>query len=206
MRRSRWAGFLLGCLILIPGCVSVWWKAGAGTQELERDKAACRAATADEVGFEACMTERGWWHSPGPGLHSDPVSRSGVREPVAKTPEMDTVSTPGVETKVSRSGEPPEASPDTSAAPGASVPVGQEAPLVGAEPAPVASSSPSSPSSRSYTMFWKLGASTQQLDTDQSACLEQSGLGVERESGPRWGESASFDRCMCARGWRGGPC
>lgn len=204
-RRMRGASLLLPLLLLAPGCVGVWWKAGAGTQELDRDKAACRAEAPAEDGFVACMSERGWWHSPGPGeakapgdaalsppppVPADPAGAPGTADPSARASGREPVAAPVSEPAVRRKAGP-------TAVPSAVAPA-------------TAASAPAAAAARgasgSSQVFWKFGASARELDRDQAACLEHSGLRVERDSGPRWGESAGFDRCMCARGWRGGSC
>ena len=212
----RGASLLLTLVFLVSGCIGVWWKAGAGTQELARDKAACRAEVADAEGFEACMSERGWWHSPGPGVarvSGDPTP--GTRDPAAvpasaarNSEAVDSSARVRASEPVSGSASEPALQPDA----GRSVvpPAGAAAAAAAAAtPATVVSSPAAGATESAGTssgVFWKFGASASELERDQATCLEAGGLRVEREAGPRWGESAGFDRCMCARGWRGGPC
>lgn len=200
MRGRAWTSLLLPCLLATLGCVGVWWKAGAGTQELENDKAACRAEAPEEVGFEVCMEDRGWWHSTGPrevpaSLGVDGPRSSGA--PQQARPSVAPEAQRPVEPSSARSSEAP-----ATAAPGAQSASDPATSATSAMPPAENARARSSPSK----VFWKFGESAEQLDRDQAACSDESGFRVEREAGPRWGESIAFDRCMCARGWRGGSC
>jgi len=201
IRRWGWASVLLAL-----GCAEVWWQAGASTQELDRDKAACRAAAPDAAGFETCMAERGWWHSPYRREMQAPAAPEGARRSGTPDPAAAAVLPAAAASRAAHpASEParaPAAKPGTAATP--SRPAETTSAAAGAVPLPVAAASGGAVGSGQ--IFWKFGASMGELDQDQGACLEESGLRVEREAGPRWGESAGFDRCMCARGWRGGRC
>ncbi len=169
--------------LLVLGCVELWWKAGAGTDELERDKSACRAQATAERDFGECMAERGWWHSKGATTPA-----AGASEGAGQAPKA--AGTPGK----------PAAARHSPPAPATGASTAAETVGLDATPIPARDSS-----SSGAGIFWKMGASAQELAEDQAVCLEKSVLRVERLSGPRWGESADFDRCMYGLGWRGGP-
>jgi len=62
---------LLTLVGLSVGCAEIWYKRGATTADLDRERDACRAeaksagkSRAGEL-FEKCMADRGWYHSRG---------------------------------------------------------------------------------------------------------------------------------------------
>jgi hypothetical protein len=178
-------------LLLSSGCAEVWWKPMTGADELDRDRLACRAKTGGDEAFETCMADLGWWHSKpkSAALVSDPAVQVAVDRP-SEEPPPDS-NTPRSESRASEraTDEPVPREPDSSGATDEPVPREPE---------------PREPDSSGAKVFWKLGASTQELSSDEAACLARSGLEPERASGPRWGESQTYDACMRDRGWRGG--
>jgi hypothetical protein len=188
---------------LLSGCASdMWYKKGAGTDDLAEDKAACRAESAalqdlaSLDAFETCMGARDWWHVTAPGTRTTPVKRTR-KITVART-------APALTAAVTSIPEPMPAVPT----PGSDAPTlpPVDAGLVQEEKVEIEETvyepEPIDPKARQF--WFKLGAGTDRLKSDQRECRIDIGLDAAAMEPSRWGQSDAFDTCMRGRGWGGG--
>jgi hypothetical protein len=182
-RTVRACSMALVSLGLLSGCASdMWYKKGAGTDELAEDRAACRAESAALQGlasldaFETCMGARDWWHMAAPGTRTTPVKRTR-KITVARTAPAPTPALPPVDAGLVQEEE-------------------IEIEETVYEPEPI------DPKARQF--WFKLGAGTDRLKSDQRECRIDIGLATTASEPSRWGQSDVFDTCMRGRGWSGG--
>lgn len=201
-------------LLLATGCATVTFKPGAGPGGAKADEDACRATTASQAAYVACLRERGWMVGgkavePGPrktaapsaATSSDPQPSAAPSKPPtaapsapAGAPAPSKAMTPPAEgpgRAPSGDGDTPEPAKPAPPAARAGYPDAEEA----AEEAPL------DPDTKiNVSSWWKLGGTSADLDRAVAACVNE--LGASHKPNPAITEvTVALKDCLRAKKW-----
>lgn len=180
--RSYELGLLL-CGALAAGCASVTFKPGASADTAAADERACRAASADDAAFAACMRERGYYVGGRDG--AKPASKPQSTLPRQHAPAA-----------AAEAAAPVAAAP----APPVEAAVVTDAVEEAAEPA-AADPIPEDPLEQvSVASWWKVGGNPAGLEGDIDRCVAQLG-DAHRPNPSAMVVTVGLRRCLRTAGW-----
>ncbi len=200
-------------LLLATGCATVTFKPGAGPGGAKADEDACRASSATQAAYVACLRERGWMvggkdAAPAGKTNAAPAAQPTVIPAKPSTPPQPVpAGVPAQPEEMTPPDEGPGRAPSGQTAPVPPAPTKEpvhaiRAPRAG-EPAPAepAEEAPLDPNARiNVSSWWKLGGTAAELDRAMTACAQELGTGHTPNAGGTEVTVAMKD-CLRAKKW-----
>jgi len=213
-------------LLVATGCATVTFKPGAGPGGAKADEDACRASSATQAAYVACLRERGWMVG---GKGTEPAPRAKTAEatgaPAAAPATPSTTAQPPAAGTAARSkemtppaegpGRPPGGEPEAKRPVAGGTPETVPAPPIEAKPAKPgpparagypdaeepAAEAPLAPDTKiNVSSWWKLGGTAGDLDRAVAACVKE--LGASHQPNPAVTEvTVALKDCLRAQKW-----